>query len=909
MAQTTTTSTTTTVTSEREGSQLTVSSNETKQTVGNYVTDVSIQPYIKNRPISFYVVNMRPNRRIHVFFDSVNVDEYCIPGARTYSGDDAVVNTYVIPTNLTVRNDIATEGNRGDPIYADKHGVITGVFYVPDGKFKTGDRALQICDVDNISLGNDAITTVASAMFTASNMSVTKETITLTTVNPEIGYIPISQNVVSTDTVTETTVIEDTVTVRPPPPPPPPFPWWLLEPIAQALTINTPESTSPAGVYATSIDLFFKQKSLVANNGVNLYICETDNGYPNGKVILPFSKVHKTYYEVNTSDDASVATRFTFNSPVFLSNKQTYAFIVRPDNNDQDYQVWTAELGDVDVLSGYQVYSQPVVGTAFYGATEQQWTALQKEYIKFTLNRANFDTQKGTAVFYNTNTEFIPIYGITYSNSTVSISAGDYVYESINGTPSTANVAVKGIVDFFDDEKNVLHCDYSSGNWSSNRNIQIHRFANSSVIDAPNTSTIIAYANTSTLYNPSLDVLVPQLAYINPPGTSLSYFYRGTSNAYAIDSTEFKVTPGYEKEFYDRNRIVSSKTNEINYLSGNKSFMLKAEFISDSNYLSPAIDTVRYQQLVIGNDVDPVSFNYDEYFNSSRSKSKYISKQVTLAPGQDAEDLQVVLTAFRPVGSDIEVWARFLNAEDSEALIDKTWTPMYSLGYNNFSNPSDPTDFREYVFSVPNYFKPIATQGTVTVSGTTITGVGTAFTSQLKPGWFVSFLNSSFREQQREIISINSDTSLTVSSAFVGTYTSASKMYIAPPSTVAWVGKEESTQVAGTITTSTTNNSIIGSSTTFTTSFSAGSIIRVADDTQVVVSVSNNTHLTVGTPWSSAASGVNAYIVTRPGLTYYNSSKSLFTSFKKFQIKIILKSNDSSKCPIMDDMRAIALQL
>lgn len=909
MPLTNTTTTTVTTTNTQEGTKLVVTSNQSKKTIGNYVTDVSIQPYIKNRTISFYAYNMRPNRRIHVFFDSTNVDLYCAPGQRITSGNTVTNNTYPIPSDTSNYNSITKDGNWGTAIYTDSQGKVAGQFNIPDGKFKTGDRALQLADVDSIALGNDAITTVSSAVFTASNMSVSKENITLTTVNPELSYLPVSNTIVNVDTKVQVNVTPDNiVTLPPPPPPPPPFPWWLFEPIAQALTINTPNDET--GVYATSIDLYFKQRSVIANNGVNVYLCETLNGYPNGKIILPFSKVHKTFQEVSISDDASLATRFTFESPVFLANKQTYAFIVRPDNNDQDYQVWTAELGDNDVKTGYQVFSQPVVGTAFYGATEQQWTALQTEYIKFTLNRANFNAQKGQAVFYNTNTEFIPINGITYSNTSVSILSGDYVFESTNSNPTTANTSVYGVVDYYDDLKYVLHCENSTGNFSTNRKVQVHRFSNSTI--TPNSSTLIAYANTTTMYNPGLDAVVPQLAYITPPGTSMEFYYRGASNAYSIDTTEFKITPGYEKEFYDRERIVASKTNELNNMSGNKSFMMKGVMISDSNFLSPAIDTVRYQQLVIKNDIGPIGFEYNEYFNTGNSKSKYVSKTVTLAPGQDAEDLQVVLTAFRPLGSDIEVWVKFLNGDDGESITQKTWTPLYNLGYNLYSDPSDPNDFKEFAFSVPSYYRPIQLTGTVTVSGTTVSGTGTGFLSELQPGWFVSFIppsSAGYREQQRRIVSIASNTSLTVASAFVGTYTTATTMYLAPPSTVAWAAKADLDQLTGTVTTSTTNNSIVGSSTLFTSQLSKGSVISVNGDQQVIVSISNNTLLTVGTPWSSSVSGANGYSVVNPGLSYYNSSRNLFTSFRQFQIKVILKSNDSSKVPIIDDLRALALQL
>ena len=143
-------------------------------------------------------------------------------------------------------------------------------------------------------------------------------------------------------------------------------------------------------------------------------LCEMNNGYPDGGKVLPFSQVHLTNDQINTSNDASAKTTFTFESPVFLNNNKEYAFIVHGDQGDVDFLLWTANLGDIDVSTGTQVFSQPITGTAFEGSNMWTWSALNTEYIKFTLNRANFNVSQGTAVFNNSNTEFMNIQNIGY---------------------------------------------------------------------------------------------------------------------------------------------------------------------------------------------------------------------------------------------------------------------------------------------------------------------------------------------------------------------------------------------------------------------------------------------------------------------------------------------------------------
>jgi hypothetical protein len=886
LTATNTTTTVTTTTSTRSGTQLVVDSQSNTVSIGNVVTDVNIQPYIANRIVSFYAYNLRPNQRLHIFFDSVLVDNYCAP--------------CIIPDTIADTSDynsLTKNGNWGDPIYSDSHGQVAGQFNIPSATFKTGDRVLEIADVTSISLGNDAITTSASAQFTASNLSVTRESITLTTVNPIISSQNVTQQVVDSQTTTSTINIADRIN----------FTGQFYEPLAQGLTINTPEGEP--GIYATSIDIYFQQKSQTSTNGMTVYLCETLNGYPNGYKILPFSVVHLPYDSINVSDDASVLTTFTFEAPVFLNNNTEYAFVCKPDNNDPDYRVYTAILGDIDLTTGYQVFSQPVVGTAFEGATTTQWNALPTEYVKFNLKRANFTTNSGNAVFNNSNTEYLNVYNISYVNTSVGILPGDIIYKASNASPSSVNTSVKGTFNYFDTVRNIFYASNSTGNFTGNSFVQIHRFANSSSV--ANSTTLIASANVSSLYNPIVDALVPQFASLTPPGTSISYTFKGTSNTYAIDSNAYKIFPGYETEFYDKERIIASKSNEVSSMDSSKSMNITALLKSDSDFLSPIIDTVRKQELVLGNQIDPISFNYKEFFNTSNAKSKYVSKIITLADGQDSQDLQVTIQAHRPYGTAISAYVKFLNGEDNDPISAKTWTPLVNQSGSLYSDPSNPSSYFDFTYVVPEGYVCFTSNGTVTTntSSAVVTGSNTTFSTTFEPGWYVNIAaNSTNIEYARQIISISNNTSMTLNAPFTTDHTNVPILLVVPPTT-AYLSTNTSTQLTGTVTTSTTNNNIIGSGTNFLGELTPGSIIKAAGDEQTVVSVSNSTYVTVGKPWSSGVSSANVYIVNPQGLTYLNNANNIYSTFKKFQIKVVLQSNDSSKVPFLKNIRAHALQL
>lgn len=982
MAVTNTTTTAVSTTYTQTGSQLQVTSQSNTVTIGDLVTDVTLQPYIAGRIISFFAYNMRPNQRLHVFFDGVLVDDYCAPGTRNI-GNNYTTDTI---TSTQMYNVVERDGDWGTPIYSDLFGVVTGQFNIPAGTFKTGERALQLCDVTSLAQGNDAITTSSSAFFVASNLTATKKTITLTTVNPELSYLPLSNSYIVNTSSTNITITPNILNLNI---------TWHSEPLAQALTINTPNGQ--AGVYITSIDLYFKAKSSFTERGVSLYICETDNGYPNGDSILPFGTVHLKNSEINVDTTGATPTKFIFEAPIFLNNSKLYAFIVRPDANDPDFQVFTANLGDNDILTNFQVSAQPLVGTAFFGATTTQWTALQSEYVKFELWRANFKNQTGNSYFKNSNTDFLTIYNLAYANASVGILPGDRVYQSTNSSPSQANTSIKGTLKAFDSVRDILYVNDSTGNFSGNSYIQIHRFANSS-LNSPNTTTLIAYANTGTIYDPAVNVIVPQFATITPPGTSISYNYYGISNTGVVDTVGVGVAPGSEVEMYDKERLVKSMSNE----GGTKSMTLKATLNTENEFISPLIDMVKYQQLVIANDIGPVTFDYEEFFNTGTSKSKYVSKVVTLAEGQDAEDLQVIISGFKPPGSSIQIWAKFLNKDDSDSITNKVWIPLVDGNGSTFSDPSNPNDFREFVYSIPKGYGLIPTSGTITcnTTNTTVTGVGTLFGTDVKEGWYINMLsNTTYNEVTRKVTKVTNSTSLTLDSSFNTNYTGVS-YYVVPPPTSPYLSSNTVYRMNGNVTTYSTNNTIVGYSQSFTANttsvnntadcilfsnantdfkvgdrifyyvpsgntpvggltgnnwyyiaasnttaiklnsqagnttgidltaattnpgqthginktgfdvqLKAGDILLIGGDEQSIVSIANGTSLTVGTPWTSDNSKVPFYKVNPLGVTYLSNTGGLYTSFKQFQLKIILQSDDSSKVPLVDDLRVLALQL
>ena len=130
---------------------------------------------------------------------------------------------------------------------------------------------------------------------------------------------------------------------------------------------------------------------------LTLQVRTVETGLPTSK-ILPFSVVVKDPSEVNVSEDASIPTTFTFDSPVYLTGEHEYALVlVTPAEN---YNCWISRMGEVDIstvgLPDEQqvlISQQPYLGSLFKSQNGTTWDPSQYEDMKFTIRKAVFNTE------------------------------------------------------------------------------------------------------------------------------------------------------------------------------------------------------------------------------------------------------------------------------------------------------------------------------------------------------------------------------------------------------------------------------------------------------------------------------------------------------------------------------------
>ena len=202
-----------------------------------------------------------------------------------------------------------------------------------------------------------------------------------------------------------------------------------MMPIAQTFLVNSPVAGAP-GLFLTGLDLFFFSSD--SSLGVEVQIRHTDNGVPNSKMV-PFGSKVLPASSISTSVDGSIATNFTFDTPVILQTNQQYAIVVIPVGQNPNYKIWTGVVGGTDTVTGVPIYTGNQLGSLFISTNDLNFTAVQGESIKYNLYTAQFNQTSGYAVYKNSNTDyfrvssllgtFVPNEQIVVSNNSLSIAS------------------------------------------------------------------------------------------------------------------------------------------------------------------------------------------------------------------------------------------------------------------------------------------------------------------------------------------------------------------------------------------------------------------------------------------------------------------------------------------------------
>jgi hypothetical protein len=626
-------------------------------------------------------------------------------GQNQLAGD--ITSQYTL-TGTAQNKLLAIRNNELDTHSTDESGNYTAIFNIPANTFKTGERIFRI-DNRIIDTDPDSATTTAQATFTASGLSTKSQAInfspSISAARNTFQRTNIRENVLTNTSVTRRTVRWD--------------------PVCQTFIIE--KENFPNGVFLNSIKIFFATKPTDVSSPVTLSILGTTNGYPNGET-LDNSIVTLQSAQVNVSNtphhlDPSTYTEFVFPVPVYIEPNKLYGILLTTPSDD--YVTYLAAQNaialpstvknlptDAEPTDITKIGTAPYVGALFESQNSITWTANQGKALMFVIERCVFDTSANPQLpfvvsnglpqrkltgqeirqFYDANnisnlygvssledkqshaynlttTDFIPTStNINYNYRSIlesdrSLTPVQSIYPGKFGCPTYDNIYLndgKGprvLVKDMDDSFKVV----------------------ATLSSSDDTVSPIISDDSTTLYNIQYQINNMELS------NSLITLVNG-GTGYNVSTLSISVSPPD-----DINGLQA--TAGINVASG---IIDNVYFINNgSGYYSTPTITISDNTTRSGNSNCEININGETSTNGGNGIAKYITKKVTLSPGNESGDLRVFYTAYRPLGSNINVYYKVLNANDTQPFEDSNWVLMTTVGNDRtFSRSRD--DLYEY---------------------------------------------------------------------------------------------------------------------------------------------------------------------------------------------------------------------
>jgi len=629
----------------------------------------------------------------------------------TSAGQYANISTYyganqtaVLSTSIATANgDIYSMGT----FKTDQTGTVYGVFSVPPNTFHTGQRVLRIDD-SNGNSGSE--TTFARGTFYSEGLQTNAQRL-------DFGASPAGAKGTFTQTnyANNVLVASNTSSIT--------NTW---DPVAQTFIFD--KNNYPNGLFLSSATFFFKTKPSSDSSSINLSIVGTLNGYPNGET-LDNSIVSLTPEQVNVSDtpqylDNTTTTTFQFPVPIYIQPGVLYSFILK--SNSKEYTVWTAASGDIAVTSSVKnhpsdptpsivtkIGGAPYVGGLFVSQNSQTWTADQNQSIMFVLDRCVFDTSATPTLQYVVPKKLpqrtLVEQGIQYYLNANNISG---VIDSVSNTSIYADAFNITTTDFLPTTTSInytYNATLVGGTAAGTVNIRPGKFGTPSsddiylsdgkgkrMLDANSGSSFSLYAQLTTNDNAVSPI-------ISDAGLS-TYTIKWNINDCELANNLMTVTNG-GSSYSTANAVItfSAPTGTggtqaygvANVVNG----VIDAVYVtqSGSGYITTPTVTITTSAGAASGATATVSGETSKV--GGNATAKYVTKKVVLDAGFDSGDLNVYLSAYRPVNTDINVYYKILNRNDTQRFDDGTWQLMAKINSSSSKYSKGRGDIIEYSFA------------------------------------------------------------------------------------------------------------------------------------------------------------------------------------------------------------------
>ena len=547
--------------------------------------------------------------------------------------------------------------------------MVGGEFTIPATTYRTGEKLFRLTDSSTDTVASTE--SVAEKIFRVQGMLESRTGRISSTRPMEAKRENVKEKHTTQDTINRITTSTN----------------WV-NPLSQTFIIDRNEN--PNGVFVDSINIFFSV--IDATLPVTLQLRPVVNEFPSSSAIIPFSEVTLNASECTANSTAPSAatsttyTTFTFESPVYLYPDEYAVVLTTPSTS---YIVHVANLGEtVKNTSDTKVSQQPNVSTFYQPQNSSVWQANVEKQMMFKLNRCNFDTGS-YSVYLSANAEPLSgntsginydVFKLSTSELTFSNTAIAYSYKGIDESKTVASS---------DNRRDQIDSTFTS--FSANRNI-----------------TLAAQKK-----------VVAPLATIGPATYAANNVYLRA----IMTSNDSKISPAIDtsrinfitvENLINRGSLANSdvviSANGTGYSAG--TFAVSGTggsggvvTITVNNgaiataYISSA-GTGYYEDATIaltGGTAGSVTISTELGASGGNTKSKYISRRVTLEDTFDAQDLKVFMNAYKPKDTDIKVYYKVHNAEDPADFEDKPYVLFTQETDANLIS-SNESDIKSYVF-------------------------------------------------------------------------------------------------------------------------------------------------------------------------------------------------------------------
>ena len=674
----------------RSGLTTSISSDTITEELGSKIVETNYIPFIRSREIFFRAEMLKPTTKMYAFFNEVDVTGYC--GEKSFQPYSTA--TSVVGYTDSTAHPAATE------LVSDASGIIEGSFIIPNNeglRFKSGTRLFRLSDSSTNNQNTE--TTYAEANYYAQGMLDVMENTIVSTKVPKVTTVELNEDRVLTDTT-----VDDNRTTE----------WY--DPLAQTILID-----QEGGIFATKLDIFVAASEVSASgrSGIPLQVSirETENGYPTQRIVpgtetilYPHEdgsgSVKNTIYTGMVSSTGAVACPVTFEHPVYLSQDVEYAIVLI--SNSDTYKVAVAETGAFDLQTNARVAKQPYNGVFFKSQNGSTWTAEQGKDLKFKLYRAEFTNSGTTVTFVN---DQLPVKKLKSDPFLICTASGDNdavlrVSHPNHGMMPGSKVTIAGAA-AVSTSGAITAAMINTTHFIAD--IELDSYTIRIQDNAINAMTadegkIAGGANVTATQNMTIDALIPYNEAIQLPETGITV----TANSFSARSQDglqpvFVAQPDIplsinNNNFFNNPLAIASGTEVTAGTGGlpaagghiadaTKSFALTCKFTTDNSFLSPVIDGDRASLFCISNRTNDATSNssatyYDKATHGrnyvpdtspegNSNLNNFITKEISLA--NEATQLNAYAEVHRPSGSSIDLYYRVKAQGDDSDFNDLPW--------------------------------------------------------------------------------------------------------------------------------------------------------------------------------------------------------------------------------------------